>query len=116
MGRAHEARGGGEATGGKTVPQYKTDVNGFLKLEYVKQENSVDVSSFMDLKNALTRRGLALEASELMSFSAHESIVNEYFRALHAEAMEEHRRVTINQAHAIWDDAPEIRTLIACRI
>ena len=69
------------------VAQYLTDKGGFLKQELVSVESTADLGDLLRLKNALQRRGLACEVAGLMTFSVHEKIVDEYFKASFAREL-----------------------------
>ena len=73
-----------EIRGVKTEALWKTDANGFLKLQHESAvEETADLSSHLLLRFALTRRGAALHMGGIMSFNKHELLVERYLKALY---------------------------------
>lgn len=59
-----------------------------------------DISSELEVLNALKRRGAAYELAKLMSFEIHEKIVNHMFLELQKEPLEGFKKVTLSQIAA----------------
>ena len=71
-----------------------------MRTETKTVEEGADTSTDLRLQNALRRRGVALEIAGVMSFSVHETIVDEYFRTMQEDPYDSnYRRVTIQQVH-----------------
>ena len=60
-------------------------------------EVKADLKDLLMLKYALQRRGLAFEIGRLMSFEAHEKLVNLFFEELAQEPLPGHTAVTLDQ-------------------
>eukprot|EP00973_Karenia_brevis_P063419 8815446-Karenia_brevis.AAC.1 len=88
-----------EIRGIKHEEYYKTDSTGHLKAFTGGQEQPADTSSESKLRFALQRRGIALEMAELMSFKAHEEVVNWYVAELNRDPIPGHNKVSVDQVH-----------------
>ena len=86
-----------EASSLKFIKELRPDANGFLKEFFTTASGSADVSSDLLLKYALTRRGLALDQAELMTFETHELLVDLFFEEYLRPALPGYRRVTVEQ-------------------
>ena len=63
--------------GDASVLDFKPDSNGYMKASARVKDNKIDVQTALDLQNALTRRGLALEIGGVMTYESHQLITNE---------------------------------------
>eukprot|EP00973_Karenia_brevis_P013401 1820177-Karenia_brevis.AAC.1 len=88
-----------EIRGVKHEECYKTDSSGHLKLVSTNMEAQADLSSDSRLRFALQRRGVALQIAEIMSFRAHEEVVNWFTNELERETLPGHSKVTVDQVH-----------------
>eukprot|EP00973_Karenia_brevis_P028055 3862874-Karenia_brevis.AAC.1 len=76
-----------EVKGVKHEESYNTDASGHLKLVTGGQECLADTSSETKLRFALQRRGVALQMAGIMTFKAHETIVDWFITELNREAL-----------------------------
>ena len=87
-----------EMNGEKKVPGYVEDTDGRLKKVYRDGvETKADLKDLLMLKYALQRRGLAFELGRLMSFEAHEKLVNFLFEELSQDPLPGHASVSLDQ-------------------
>ena len=87
-----------ELRGVKKDVMWKPDANGIIKERSIDRSNPADLSTDLRLRHALTRRGLAFEMVDLMSFDAHEKLSNLLMREYLRPAMEDgFRRVSLEQ-------------------
>ena len=88
-----------EILGVKTEEFWKTDSAGVLRKFEESVEAPADTSTELRLKQALTRRGIALEMARLLSFKIHETLVDRYFRELDKGSVPGYHAVTVQQVH-----------------
>lgn len=79
---------------------WKADSAGNIKQSQPESSLSCEVSSELDVLNALKRRGAAYEISKLMSYEEHEKIINLLFFELQKEPLEGFKKVSISQVAA----------------
>ena len=77
----------------------KVDVDGYVKETSQTVTGVADTSTEMKLNLALKRRGLAMEAGGLMSFSQHEKLNNYFTNALNEEPVKDYAKVSLQQIH-----------------
>eukprot|EP00435_Cladocopium_sp_Y103_P016169 s6141_g4.t1 len=79
---------------------WKTDASGSIRA--VNKEPSIvaNLSTELDVHNALRRRGIAYEVAQAMSFEVHEKLINFFFFELKREPMEGFAQVTLQQLAA----------------
>eukprot|EP00973_Karenia_brevis_P038345 5286014-Karenia_brevis.AAC.1 len=88
-----------EIRGVKLEACIRTDASGNLKATTESKEEPADLSSDTRLRFALQRRGVALHLARLMSFKAHDEVVNWYQRQLDRDPIPGHLRVSVDQIH-----------------
>ena len=86
----------------KKDPHFKISTDGnqrrFLELEEAPgTERVADTGTDLKLANALTRRGVALELAQLMSFKVHETIVKWYLREYARAAVPGFAKISLAQ-------------------
>jgi hypothetical protein len=86
-----------EMSGVKKEDLWKEDADGHLKRVYKETEAKSEPKDLMAMRYALQRRGLAMEVSKLMTFRAHEKVVNTFFEALSRNPVPNYAAVTIEQ-------------------
>ena len=79
---------------------WKADASGNIKQSDPESVLKCDISTELDVTQALRRRGAAYELAKLMSYEEHEKIVNLLFYELQKEALEGFRKITITQVAA----------------
>lgn len=79
---------------------WKADASGTIKQTEGESGIKCDVSSELDVLNALKRRGIAYELANLMSFEKHELVVNLLFAELQRDPIEGFKKLTISQLAA----------------
>ena len=67
---------------------WKADATGTIKQTEAELSLKCDVSSELEVLNAMKRRGVAYELASLMSFEKHEQIINMLFAELQREPLE----------------------------
>ena len=90
-----------EIKGVKEEELFKTDPNGLMKRIVRKIEDPADVTGFDKLKQAFQRRGIALQMARLMTYRAHEKLVNWYFRELDRPALRNFEQTTLDQVFEV---------------
>jgi hypothetical protein len=79
---------------------WKTDSSGAIKAVNKEPSLSANLTTELDVHNALRRRGVAYEVAQAMSFEAHEKVINFFFFELKKEPMEGFSPVTLQQLAA----------------
>ena len=96
-----------ELRGSKTVKSLQPDERGFLKEHAETVIEPARLSDFLTFRQALTRRGLALEVADLLPFAIHELWANMLVGRLQEDVPAGFSRVTMDQAikadRALWD-------------
>jgi hypothetical protein len=69
-----------ELSGVRHVKELKTDAAGYVKERVHEVRGSTDTSTDLLIRFALTRRGLAMELGQVLSYTAHEQLVAFLFR------------------------------------
>lgn len=75
---------------------WKADASCTIKQSEAEANMKCDVSTELDVFNALRRRGIAYELANLMSFETHETIINLLFTELQRDLMASRRLVCRN--------------------
>ena len=88
-----------EIQGLKSEEHWKVDANNNLKRIEASVEDPADTSSDLKLQQALTRRGVALDMADLMSFQVHETLVKFYFSEMDKEPIFGYNPVSLQQIH-----------------
>ena len=87
-----------EIKGVKEEELFKADpTSGLMKKIVRKIEDPADVVGLDKLKQAFQRRGIALQMARLMTFRAHEKLINWYFRELDRPALRNFEQTTLDQ-------------------
>lgn len=76
---------------------WKADASGNLKQSEAETNLKCDVTTELEILNAMKRRGAAYEMANLMSFEVHERIINLLFSELQRDAADGFRKVTVSQ-------------------
>ena len=76
---------------------WKTDSSGAIKAVNKEPSLSANLTTELDVHNALRRRGVAYEVAQAMSFETHEKVINFFFFELKKEPMEGFSPVTLQQ-------------------
>ena len=79
---------------------WKTDGAGLIKAVHKEPSLSANLTTELDVHNALRRRGVAYEVAQAMSFEVHELILNFFFFELKKEPMEGFAPVSLQQLAA----------------
>ena len=79
---------------------WKADSAGSIKATYKEPSIVANLSTELDVHNALRRRGIAYEVAQAMSFETHEKIINFFFYELKKEPMEGFAPVSLQQLAA----------------
>ena len=79
---------------------WKTDSAGNIRAAYKEPSIAANLSTELDVHNALRRRGIAYEVAQAMSFETHEKIINFFFYELKKEPMEGFAPVSLHQLAA----------------
>lgn len=79
---------------------WKADSTGVIKQSDAETSVRCDVSSELDVMNALRRRGIAYELANLMSYEVHEEIISLFFTELQREPIEGFKKATLSQLSA----------------
>ena len=79
---------------------WKADSAGSIKAAYKEPSIVANLSTELDVHNALRRRGIAYEVAQAMSFETHEKIINFFFYELKKEPMEGFAPVSLQQLAA----------------
>ena len=79
---------------------FKTDANGFMKEEARDAPLSIQMSSELDVLQALRRRGVAYALGQLMSFPVHEQLIAALFQELQRDPQPGFLPVTLGQIMA----------------
>eukprot|EP00973_Karenia_brevis_P015903 2175479-Karenia_brevis.AAC.1 len=88
-----------EIRGVRHEEYYKTDNTGRLRAFTGGQEPPADTSSETKLRFALQRRGVAMQMAEIMSFKAHDEIVNWFITEMNRDPIPGHLKVSVDQVH-----------------
>ena len=86
-----------EARGEPAKDPYFALAGKHLEYNEAVQELTADTASDLKLANALTRRGVALEVAQLMSFKIHDGVVKWFLRAYNRPAIPGHAKVSLLQ-------------------
>ena len=79
---------------------WKTDASGSIKAVRKDPDITANLSTELDVHNALRRRGVANEIAQAMSFEVHELIINTFFNELKKDPMDGFAPVSLNQIAA----------------
>ena len=79
---------------------WKTDASGSIKAVRKDPDITANLSTELDVHNALRRRGVAYEIAQAMSFEVHELIINTFFNELKKDPMDGFVPVSLNQIAA----------------
>ena len=79
---------------------WKTDGSGAIRAVNKDPSITANLSTELDVHNALRRRGVAYEVAQCMSFEVHESLINFFFYELKKEPMEGFAQVSLQQLAA----------------
>ena len=82
------------------LKMWKTDSSGAIKAVREDPDIVANLSSELDVHNALRRRGVAYEVAQAMSFEVHERIINFFFYELKKDPMEGFAQITLSQLAA----------------
>ena len=69
-----------ELSGVKHVKELKADAAGFVKERVLEVRGATDTSTDLLIRYALTRRGIAMELGQVISYTVHEHLINMLFR------------------------------------
>ena len=84
----------------QSLKVWKADASGTIKQTEADSNLKCEVSSELEVMNAMRRRGIAYELANLMSFEKHELIVNMLFAELQREPMDGFRKLSMGQLAA----------------
>ena len=84
----------------KTEELIKKDASGHLRAHDETKLPEADTRTDLRLRQAYTRRGLALEVADVMSFTAHERLIDKMFQEYEREAPMSYMAVTLAQVAA----------------
>ena len=79
---------------------WKADASGNIKQSEAESSLKCEVSTELEVMNAMKRRGIAYEIANLMSFEKHELIVNLLFAELQREPLDGFRKLSVGQLAA----------------
>ena len=79
---------------------WKADASGTIKQAEQDSHLKCEVSSELEVLNALKRRGVAYELAKLMSFETHETIINLLYGELQREPQDGFRKPSLSQLSA----------------
>ena len=79
---------------------WKADASGNIKQSEAESSLRCDISTELEVMNAMKRRGVAYEIANLMSFEKHELIVNLLFAELQRDVLEGYKKLSIAQLAA----------------
>lgn len=79
---------------------WKTDSSGSIKAVNKEPNIAANLTTELDVHNALRRRGVAYEVAQAMSFETHEKLINFFFFELKKEPMEGFAQVSLQQLAA----------------
>ena len=79
---------------------WKADAAGNIKLSEAESGLRCDISTELEVMNAMKRQGIAYEIANLMSFEKHELIVNLLFAGLQRDVLEGYKKLSISQLAA----------------
>ena len=86
-----------ELSGFKKDDHWKEDSDGRLRKVQADSEEQIDIRDLLLLKQALQRRGVAMNLARLMSFRKHESIVERFFEELSREHLPGYAQLSMDQ-------------------
>lgn len=81
----------------QSLKVWRADASGTIKQSDAEPGLKCDVSTELEVMNAMKRRGIAYELANLMSFEKHEMIINLLFAELQREPIDGFRKLTISQ-------------------
>ena len=79
------------------VSGFKPDAQGFLKAASESKSASADVTSDLRMKQALTRRGLAMDLAGLCSYETHQLLVEFFMREFLRPPLSDHSSTSLEQ-------------------
>eukprot|EP00435_Cladocopium_sp_Y103_P058259 s502_g20.t1 len=79
---------------------WRADASGTIKQSEAEANLKCEVSTELDVMNAMRRRGVAYEIANLMSFEKHELIVNHLFAELQREPLDGYKKLSLGQLSA----------------
>ena len=79
---------------------WKPDSSGVVKAVDKDSEIRAVVTTDLEVRNALRRRGVAYDVAQAMSFTKHEELINLFFNEMQREPLEGFQRVTLEQIAA----------------
>ena len=83
----------------KKIKSFDTDSSGRLKVAEEKAENPTDIATDLKVKEALQRRGIAMELAQLVSFEVHNRYVAWLFKQMDRKPPKDFHAVTLQQIH-----------------
>eukprot|EP00435_Cladocopium_sp_Y103_P014634 s3000_g3.t1 len=83
-----------------SLKMWRADSAGVIKQSDVDSPLKCDVSTDLEVLNALKRRGIACELAKLMSFEKHETLVSHLFAELQREPLDGFRKISMAQLAA----------------
>ena len=86
-----------ELSGVKHVKELKADAAGFVKERVLEVRGATDTSTDLLIRYALTRRGIAMELGQVMSYTVHEQLIAMLFREYLRAPPPGYNRVSIDQ-------------------
>jgi hypothetical protein len=86
-----------ELKGVKKIKEWKPTASGTLKEVSSEELKNTDLTSDLKIYQALNRRGVALEMSNLMEFSSHDKLTKLFIREYQREPPEGYSKVSIDQ-------------------
>jgi hypothetical protein len=86
-----------ELSGVKHVKELKADAAGYVKERVLEVRGSTDTSTDLLIRYALTRRGLAMELGQVLSYTVHEELIALLFREYLRPPPPGYSRVSIDQ-------------------
>lgn len=89
-----------DVKGQGSLKVWKADASGNIKQSDAESQLKRDVTSELDVMNALKRRGATFELAKLMSYEEHEKIINLLFFELQKEPLEGFKKVSLGQIAA----------------
>ena len=84
----------------KTEELIKRDASGHLRAHDESKLPEADTRTDLRLRQAYTRRGLAMEVADVMSYTAHERLIDKMFQEYQREAPMGYLGVTLSQVAA----------------
>jgi hypothetical protein len=86
-----------ELRGQKIVKEFKADAHGYMREREVPHSHKAELNSDLRIKNALQRRGIALDMANLVTFEMHEKLVKKLMQVYQDEPPRGYRSVDMDQ-------------------